>query len=73
MAELNKDAAVNGYKNTLIDKEKKILDLIELGYITNPCAVQTFGILTHCVENIEIFNNRQTINVVNFINKLSYV
>lgn len=73
MAELNKDTVINGYKNTLIDKEKKVLDLIELGYVTNPCSVQVFGILTHCIENIKIFNNTQTLNIINSINKLSYV
>lgn len=73
MGELNKNTVINGYKNTLIDKEKKTLDLIELGYVTNPCSVQVFGILTHCIENIEIFNNTQTLNIVNSINKLSYV
>lgn len=73
MAELNKDTVINGYKNTLIDKEKKVLDLIELGYVTNPCSIQVFGILTHCIENIKIFNNTQTLNIINSINKLSYV
>ena len=54
-------------------KEKKVLDLIELGYVTNPCSIQVFGILTHCIENIKIFNNTQTLNIINSINKLSYV
>lgn len=73
MAELNKKEMINNYKSILIDKEYNYLSRLELGFINDNCAIQTFNILIHCVENIEIFNNRQVNDITNHINKLSYV
>lgn len=73
MEDLNKKEIVNNYKTILAEQEYNYLKQLELGFINENCTIQLFNILIHCIENIEIFNNTQTNNVLNHINKLSYV
>lgn len=73
MAKLNKKEMIDNYKSILIDKEYNYLNQLELGFINDNCTIQAFNILIHCIENIEIFNNRQVNDITNHINKLSYV
>ncbi len=67
-----KQQIINDYNSMLIDKEKQRIESIYLGVVKDNCDTILFSILTHCIENIDIFNNNQRNNISNLINKLSY-
>lgn len=67
-----KENIIAGYtKNLLAIDERNIKSLLALGYVTENYENSLFHVLIECMKHIEIFNEEQTVNVVNMINKVS--
>lgn len=63
---------INSYKKTIIKIEEDSYYKFKLGFINNNCTPTVFGILVHCMENLDIFNETQLNNIQHFISKLQY-
>lgn len=72
MTNTYKENIIAGYtKNLLAIDERNIKSLIALGYVTTNYENSLFHMLIECIKYIEIFNEEQTVNVTNMINKVS--
>ena len=72
MKNTHKENVIVGYtKNLLAIDERNIKSLIAFGYVTENYKNSLFHVLIECMKHIEIFNEEQTTNVVNMINKVS--
>lgn len=73
MDELNIDL-IDDIKQSLIDKQTNSIELITLGFAPKDinCELQMLHILSHCVENIHIFTEKQHHKINNLINKIEY-
>lgn len=72
MTNTYKENIIAGYTNNLLAiDERKVKSLIALGYVTTNYENSLFHILIECMKHIEIFNEEQTVNVTNMINKVS--
>lgn len=72
MTNTHKENIIAGYTNNLLAiDERNIKSLIALGYVTTNYENSLFHILLECIKHIEIFNEEQTVNVTNMINKVS--
>ena len=68
----HKENIIAGYtKNLLAIDERNVKSLIALGYVNENYENSLFHMLIECMKHIEIFNEEQTANVVNMINKVS--
>lgn len=68
--EINKKELLSDYLNNLIDINEQDIVLLDLGFIAdNKCETMILPILLNCVENIEIFNETQTNNIIYLLNK----
>lgn len=67
-----KDNIIAGYINNLTNiEELNIKQLMTFGYVVEDCSTNLFHILVECIKHIELFNEEQTANITNMINKLS--
>ena len=67
-----KENIIAGYTNNLLAiDERNVKSLIALGYVTTNYENSLFHMLIECIKHIEIFNEEQTINITNMINKVS--
>ena len=67
-----KENIISGYTNNLLAiDERNIKSLIALGYVTTNYENSLFHMLIECIKHIEIFNEEQTTNITNMINKVS--
>lgn len=67
-----KENIISGYTNNLLAiDERNIKSLITLGYVTTNYENSLFHMLIECMKHIEIFNEEQTTNITNMINKVS--
>lgn len=72
MTNTHKENIIAGYtKNLLAIDERNVKSLVALGYVTTNYENNLFHMLIECMKHIEIFNEEQTTNVVNMINKVS--
>ena len=72
MKNSHKENIIAGYTNNLLAiDERNVKSLIALGYVTENYENSLFHMLLECIKHIEIFNEEQTTNVVNMINKVS--
>ena len=69
---MNNQDIINKYNELFADMNDKDIKILELGFIKDNCNSMLFGILIHCMENIEIFNETQTNNINHFIHRLRY-
>lgn len=66
-----KDALVAGYINNLSAIESLIIRALTIGFVVNDCNTNLFHILIECMKHIELFDEKQTVDIINMINKLS--
>lgn len=67
-----KENIIAGYTNNLLAiDERNVKSLVALGYVTKNYENNLFHMLLECIKHIEIFNEEQTDNVINMINKVS--
>ena len=72
MTNIHKENIIAGYTNNLLAiDERNVKSLIALGYVAKNYENSLFHMLLECIKHIEIFNEEQTINVTNMINKVS--
>ena len=72
MTNIHKENIIAGYTNNLLAiDERNVKSLIALGYVTENYENSLFHMLLECIKHIEIFNEEQTVNVTNMINKVS--
>lgn len=72
MTNTHKENVIAGYtKNFLAIDERNVKSLVALGYITKNYENSLFHMLIECIKHIEIFNEEQTTNIINMINKVS--
>lgn len=72
MKSTHKENIIAGYtKNLLAIDERNVKSLVALGYVTKNYENSLFHMLIECIKHIEIFNEEQTVNVTNMINKVS--
>lgn len=72
MTNTHKENIIAGYTNNLLAiDERNIKSLIALGYVAENYENSLFHMLIECIKHIEIFNEEQTANVTNMINKVS--
>ena len=72
MTNTHKENIIAGYTNNLLAiNERNVKSLITLGYVTENYENSLFHMLLECLKHIEIFNEEQTANVINMINKVS--
>lgn len=72
MQKIHKDNIIAGYVNNLTNiEELNIKQLVAFGYVSEDCSTNLFHIAIECIKHIEIFNEEQTANILNIINKLS--
>ena len=72
MKNTHKENIIAGYtKNLLAIDERNVKSLAALGYVIKNYENSLFHILIECMKHIEIFNEEQTSNVINMINKVS--
>lgn len=67
-----KENIISGYTNNLLAiDERNVKSLTALGYVTTNYENSLFHMLIECMKHIEIFNEEQTTNITNMINKVS--
>ena len=67
-----KENIISGYTNNLLAiDERNVKSLIAFGYVTTNYENSLFHMLIECIKHIEIFNEEQTTNIINMINKVS--
>ena len=72
MTNTHKENIIAGYTNNLLAiDERNVKSLVALGYVTTNYENSLFHMLLECIKHIEIFNEEQTVNVTNMINKVS--
>lgn len=72
MTNTHKENIIAGYTNNLLAiDERNVKSLVALGYVNKNYENSLFHMLIECIKHIEIFNEEQTINVTNMINKVS--
>ena len=72
MTNNHKENIIAGYTNNLLAiDECNVKSLIALGYVTENYENSLFHMLLECIKHIEIFNEEQTVNITNMINKVS--
>lgn len=72
MKNIHKENIISGYTNNLLAiDERNVKSLVALGYVTENYENSLFHMLIECMKHIEIFNEEQTTNVINMINKVS--
>lgn len=65
-----KDEFINKYRLILVDIFNKYINRLSIGFIDKDCDVIVFPILVHSIENIDIFDEDQIKDIINFANKL---
>lgn len=70
---LVRERLLEEYTKLFIKRNNDTIDKLRLGFIEEDCSIPTLNIITHCIENMEIFNNEQLNTLSNYLNKLSYV
>lgn len=68
----NREDVVNEYSMILANIQTDYINAIGLGIIQEDCHIPLYSILIHCIKNIEIFNENQSANIFNYLNKLNY-
>ena len=72
MTNIHKENIIAGYINNLLAiDERNVKSLIAFGYVAENYENSLFHMLLECIKHIEIFNEEQTVNVTNMINKVS--
>lgn len=67
-----KENIIARYTNNLLAiDERNIKSLISLGYVAENYENSLFHMLIECIKHIEIFNEEQTANIINMVNKVS--
>lgn len=66
-----KDALIAGYVNNLSAIESLTIKALTIGFVVDDCNTNLFHILIECMKHIELFDEEQTVDIINIINKLS--
>lgn len=67
------ESLVDDYKKNIIISEENNVLKMQLGYVENNCDVMIFSILYHCIENKDIFTNKQWKNILEFSNYINKI
>ena len=60
-------------REKIINSEKNNINKLYLGYVEDNCDVFVLNILFHCIENKDIFIEKQWNNIIKYINHVNSI
>lgn len=60
---------ITDFNEIFIDKNVNIVEMLKIGFISTDTTVPVISMIIHCIENIEIFDNKQLHKLSKIIKK----
>lgn len=60
---------ITDFNEIFIDKNVNIVEMLKIGFISTDTTVPVISMIIHCIENIEIFDNKRLHKLSKIIKK----